>query len=374
MATVAGVALAVALVVVVSALAVGLSGPVAGIGGDETYWILPEADGDRSPLVAADDPQFGDAHTTKEIIEDLEDVEAVTPLLLEILQVQTADGDPAYIAVAGIIPTADGSSPIGLETDSMTPGSPYVSDGQWTGEVILSEGAADQLDARTGDELSVVGQEDHDFGVTAVGTQTGDDLFGTTPVAFVHLGELQHVVGAGDADLADQFAVTGADPETLENVYQQADVVSSSELALQQVAESDVAVALGLGGLAVGVIVGVLFLATALTLQIAGDRRRLWSMTALGVGRPARLWLFGGQALVLVGLGGVVGSLLGYVGIYATNAFGSAVMGTGGPVAVAHPIFLVYGVGVAVIIGILTLPILTGVLVHVERMEGEPRG
>lgn len=376
LATLGGLTLAVAIVVVVSGLAIGMTG-VTTLGDDETYWIVPEAEGERSPLVAAADPQFGGAHEAREIIAERDGVESVTPLLIDVLPLETSDGEREHIVVVGIIPDTTGESPLGLSTEGMTAGAPYYGsgsyDGQWTGEAVLSEGAATRLGASTGATLDIAQRGERNFTVAGIAEGEATGLFGTTPIAMVHLAELQSILGADTSDQADQFAVEASDPSALESVYENAAVLSSSELFVQQVTDSDVAMALGLGGLVVGLLVGVLFLVTSMALEVVGNRREMWSLAAIGVSRRARLWFVGGQSMILVLVGGVLGGGLGLLGLRLVNV-GAGTYTDTGSVAATHPLLGGYGLGVALVIGVLTLPILWGVLSYFEGSLGGRRG
>jgi len=68
--SVAGVALAVGLMVVVAGIGVGIATQSTVYGDNVDYWITPESEGSSSALIDTDAPRFGSVHpTTAELSE-----------------------------------------------------------------------------------------------------------------------------------------------------------------------------------------------------------------------------------------------------------------------------------------------------------------
>ena len=360
--SVVGVAMAIAMLVSVTGLAVGMAAPMTGSGATDEYWIVPETDADSSPLVAAENPEFGQAHAANEQLLEREGVEASTPLLMEVVRVETESGAAEYVIAVGVIPGASGGSVAGLSTGAMTPGDPYYegSDGAMTGEVVLSEGAAELLEAKEGAALSVSGGgSTRSFSVVDVDSGEGGVL-GTTPVAVMQLSELQTITGAAEHDQADQFLVetTGeATAADLEGLYDESEVRSSGEMTTRQVLDSDLALALSATAVLVSIIVGLLFIVTTMLFELTGDRSQLTTLHALGIGIRSQLSLYSLQTGIVTSVGGVVGGVFGLLGIRLLNAAAVRTSSVDA-IAVGHPLFLAYGIAVSLVIGLLTVPLL----------------
>ncbi|WIV68851.1 ABC transporter permease [Natrialbaceae archaeon AArc-T1-2] len=360
-----GVAVAIGLLVVVTGVGIGLATGTTVYDDDIDYWIVPEDDGDRSPLVATDGPQFGAVHETTETLQARDDVQSATPVLTQVMRLESEDSDE-YVLVVGIINSPGMDRVSGIATDGLSTGDPYHADGEWTGEVVLSRGAAELLETSAGDPMTVGGNES--FTVAAVDDGDGENV-GNIPTALVQLGELQVLTGASEHDQADQFVVQTDSPEVsddLEELYPQSAVHSRAGLTASQTIDSDLPLALALTAFVVAVSIGTLFVITTTGLELVADRKQLATMAAIGLSTHSQLRLVGVQTLVMSVLGGVVGAVGGLAGIALVNTVAVRTITTE-PIAVSHPVFLVYGVLVAILIGLLSLPYL---LVLTRRLSG----
>ncbi|WP_049923607.1 ABC transporter permease [Halopiger djelfimassiliensis] len=366
--TVLGVVVTVALLVIVTGIGIGLVTGATVADDDIDYWIVPETDGDRSPLLATDQPQFGDVHEMNAQISTIDDVTFSTPVLAQVLSVE-ANGADEYVLVVGIINGPSVDQVTGVSTDGLTPDDPYYGsgtyDGEWTGDVVLSRSAAGLLDAEPGDSVTI--SDNSSFTVAAVDDETGG--VGETPVALVQLSELQTLTGSDAYDQADQFVVgaqSSAVESQLEDLDPESSVYTRGQLLATETTDSDLPLALAVTAFVVAVAVGTLFVLTTNGLEIAADRRQLATMSAIGISVRSQLQLVGVQTVVLTGIGGVVGSLVGMVGIRAANWVAMETITTE-PIAISHPLFIAYGTGVALLIGLLSLPYL---LVLTRRVTG----
>ncbi len=371
--SVVGVAMAVALLLIVTGLAIGIAAPATGAGNAGDYWIVSETSGDSSPLVATGDPQFGGVHGANERIRGNDDVRTSTPLLVDVLRLETDAGTTEYVVAIGVVADADGQTVMGLSTDAMTAGDPLYADGtydgEWTGEVVLSEGAATLLETETGDTLTVAGHAtNRTFTTTGIEASETGNVMGTAPIAVMHLAELQSITGASSHDQADQFLVEATSSSVtsdLAEIYPQSAVLSSDELTTQQLMDSDMGLALSLAAVLVAIVVGSLFIATTMVLEVAADQDQLRTLAAIGIGFRSRLATYGVQALLVAVVGGLVGSLVGAVGIRIANATANAFFDVGS-VAVFHPALVGYGVVAALVIGVLTIPVLALAMTRLE--------
>lgn len=350
LAAIGGVALAVALLLVVSGLALGMVAPATGLGGEE-YWISPEADAE-SPLVATDGPQFGDAHTATAYYEDIDGVEAVTPVLVEVIVVESADASERVIAI-GVRPEA------GIELYGMDPASLSGTDDA----VALSDGAASLLATERDDSVTIGGEH----AATVADVDAAEGLTGASPLVLVEFSTLQELTGADATDAADHFVVRtdGASSEELASVYAGSTVHSSDGLAADRLLSASLPLALSVSALLIAVVVGTLFVAITTAMDVLADRRSVRTLSALGIPRRRQRGLYNVQALCFATIGGVCGTALGLAAIPAANAGVSALVGIDGPVA-SHPLFFAYGLVAAWAIGLCAIP---AIAIAIRQLE-----
>ncbi|RQH02274.1 FtsX-like permease family protein [Natrarchaeobius oligotrophus] len=355
--TVLGVAATIALLVVVTGIGVGLATGTTVYDDDVDYWIVPETDGERSLLVATDQPQFGSVHETNDRIRSYEGVDVTSPVLAEVLRIERDDRSE-FVLVVGVVNAPGLESVAGVSTDALSHDDPHYAngtyDGEWTGEVVLSSGAAGLLDAERGDEIAIEGEER--FAVHDV--DEGSSAGGNVPVAVVQLSELQTLTGASEHDQADQFVVGTTTPavrDDLEGVYPTSEVLTRGELTATQVADSDLSLALALTALVVAISIGTLFVLTTTGLEIVADRNQLATMSTLGITTRSQLTLTGVQTVIVTAIGGLVGSVGGLGVIRVVNEIATRTVTTE-PIAVSHYLFVVYGTVVALAVGMLSLP------------------
>ncbi|MFC3959120.1 FtsX-like permease family protein [Halovivax cerinus] len=354
-ASVAGVAVAVGLLLVVTGLALGMVAPASGFGGDE-YWITPETDAD-SPLVSAGDPQFGSATEATERIRGMDGVESVSPVLIDHLVVETVRGERTRVIVVGVDPEADidvyGLSPSAIDSPS---------------DVVVSAGTASTLDVEPDDSLALA---DYDRTVTVAGVDEGSGPAVAAPTLLVDLATLQSLTGADEHDAADRFVVEGSSgiESDLATVYDRSTVSTGSGLAADRLFAADLPLALSLAALLVSVLVGTLFVAVVTAMEVAADREVLATLSAIGIPRRRRIGLYAGQSMLVSLSGGVVGAALGLGGIALANRASSALVEVTGPI-VAHPLLVPYGLGASFVVGVVSIPV---VWVTVHRVEAEVR-
>ena len=159
---IAGVAITIAVLVMVTGLAVGLAMEATVFGENVQYAITPEGPAEGSAIASPDNPQFGQAHTGMETMLAHEAVTGATPVLLQ-LESLDRDGDHAgYMLVIGIVPESAPDSVAGIPTTRFSPGAPYHAEGTWTGEATISAAGAELLDLDVGDDI-VIGESPESF-------------------------------------------------------------------------------------------------------------------------------------------------------------------------------------------------------------------
>lgn len=358
--TTLGVALAVALMVSVTGVAVGLASGSTVQGEGVDYWIVPEGGSVSSIAVSVEGPRLGAVHSTTATITADERVTFATPVQLQIMRVQHGNTSE-YVLFAGIIVPNSTQEVLGLPTASLTAGDPHYAggtyDGPWTGEAVLSQAAADILGVEAGTTLELAGTN-RSVTVTTVAQGDVSSGVGPIPVALVHLSELQTITGTADGDQADQILVSTNDPSVksmLATVYPRTEVLTKSGVGGADLSSSSLPLAVAVAALLAAVGIGVLFVATLMGLDIIDNRATVAAQGAMGFSRRSQTLIIAAQVLTIAGLGGAVGTLLGLGGIAAINAGSAELLGVDG-VAQFHPLLLAYGPVVAIGIGVLATP------------------
>lgn len=362
--SVLGVAVAVALMTTVTGIAVGLTTQTTVESEGVDYWIVPEENTADSVLVDPGGAGLGDVHETAARLNADDRVDYATPVQLQVLRVRNAaSGDQEYVLAVGIVPPEDGRRVAGVPTAALSSSYPHYDggtyDGEWTGEAVATDAAATVLEAERGSSIPVAtGDSERAFEIVAVADDGVETGLGPVPVVVVHLAELQTVTDTATHDQADQILVSTTDPgvaSTLEDVYPRTSVVSRTGLTGGDVSPDDLSLAVGLSAFVVAVTIGTLFVATMMGLEVSADRRRLATLATIGVSGRTRGLLIAAETVLLAVLGGAIGLALGRAGVAAVNAGIAAFADVGG--VATFPAWLVgYGVGVAVLIGLLASP------------------
>ncbi|MFC7202636.1 FtsX-like permease family protein [Haloferax namakaokahaiae] len=356
-----GVALAVTLMTTVSGIALGIGAENAIQSEGVDYWVVPEASTASSVAVSVGSPQLGETHSITERLRADERVEYATPVQTQLVRIAPADGQKTeYVLAAGIVPPETPTAVIGVSTAALTPGDPHYADGTYTGprtgELVLNSAAAELLGVSEGDDVTAtVGASTATFTVVDVRESDLSSGVGPVPVALVHLSELQTMTGSAQGDLADQLLVSTDSPSVksdIEALYPETTVVTQTGLAVRGASTSSLPLAVAAVSLVVAVLVGVLFVATMMGLEVTADRKNLAVLSAMGYGTGSQTVLVVAETVIVSTVGGVVGVVAGVGGIALTNALTQDFLGV--RVALFDPILVAYSVIVAGLIGVIS--------------------
>ena len=362
------VALAITLLLVVT----GISLELADDRGVETdgadYRIVPEEGSSLSAVIDVEGPRLGDVHERTVELESHGGVAHATPVFVDVVRLRAPDSDdPVAVVAIGVVPDDDGPTIAGLETSALGPGDPHYAngsyDGEYTGDLLLSRGAADQLNASVGDRVLLqsgrTGTFSDDHAVTEIEEASAQTVGSGFPIAVFRLSELQSISGAADGDLADQVVVRTdgeSDVRThLEATFDEATVTEADDDGLETVRNDEMATALSLSAAVVGIGLCVLFVTTTMGLAIEGDRRTLAVLAALGFAERARFGIVAVTILSLTLAGAAVGLVLAVIGVAIANAAAQATV-TNAPIASIGVWAVPYAAGVAVVSGALAVP------------------
>jgi len=361
--TVLGIALPVALLLLIVSISFGLAADPGG-GSGVDYWIVPE--GASSAVTNVDSPQLGNTHQAATSISQRDDVAHASPMLIDFVAAENPNGESIYLLAVGIIPSSADDQIAPIASRELQSGDPYYADGNyngtWTGEVILSESAATELDTTTGETLRTRGTN-RDFTVSAVKAPQRAGLT-QFPIAVMHLSELQTLTGAAEQDNADQIVVvapggTAQTEQELANIYPNTRVETRGGMLSERGTDSRLPSAMAFAALLIVLTTGTLLVSTAFGFELAANAESRQILSAIGVSGRSRAAIIGTELGVVSlyggGLGIVLWSVIGVViNWVATDHFGA-------PVASLEPRLSLYGMGVAILIGLLSLPYLLAV-------------
>jgi|APHM01.1.fsa_nt_gi ABC-type transport system, involved in lipoprotein release, permease component len=360
--TLAGVMIAIALMITVSGVSLGLATQSAVQGDNVDYWIVPETGNLNTIAISTEQTRLGDTHQLTSRLKSDDRIRYATPVLSQVVPVQTqTTTNPEYILLIGVIPP-NGSNPTiaSLPTATLTPGDPYFNANRsadaWTGELVASQAAVTVLNTSAGE--TVMTATDRTFSIINVADSELRTGVGAAPVALVHLSELQTITGAANGDTASQILVSSNNQRVrtaIEGIYPQTDVVTRTGFAGQNVSTSSLPVAMGIAAFVVSLIIGVLFTATIMGLEITHDRQFIAILNAVGYTERSIGFVVALQIVTVCLIGGVSGSLLGIGGIYGINTLLARTLSLPA-VGIIDLRLIPYGIATAIIIGVLSLP------------------
>lgn len=343
LATVAGVALTVAVLLLVTGVGLALAGGGVATEDDADVRIAPNERAVVASLDGVEGPRLGNVTDRTDQLRSRSGIDHASPVLVESVRLEPGDGgESSIVLLVGVVPDGESRTVAGLPTDSLH--------GDGEGTIVLSATAADRFegDAGTLTRASDRGGE-VEFTVAATQSSTVEDA----PVALVSLTDLQTLAGAGDDDLADRLLLWGdvdAAAAAGADAYPEATVERTAATTPTSLFEDDLAFATGLLAFVVGVGLCTAFIATTMGMTAEEDRRVLAILEAVGIPTYSRLTVVGISTLATTLVGAILGVGLGWLAIVATNRL------VGSTVAIAHPLFVPYGLVVALVAGLLAVP------------------
>lgn len=355
-----GVAVAIMVMVTVGGVALGLASQSAIQGEDIDYWIVPEDRTASSIAVSVEGTQLGGTHAVVARLNQKPHVDYATPVLLRVVKLRAPTSNTSeYVIAAGVIPEGTGREILGVSTAPLSAGDPYYAngsyDGEWTGEVVASAAAADLLSLEAGEPVTLPQKQlNRSLRVVNVSAGSYTTGAGSLPIVVVHLSELQAITGATTGDPADQILVSTTSPgvkSEITGLYPHTNVVTKSGFAGESLSTSSLSVAIAVTAVLTAVVVGALFVATMMGLELHANRQQLTVLTAVGYQTSSRALLVVAETFILTLIGGVFGVLLGIGGIELTNRLATQYLGVQSVALFDSKLLLAAGVVATIIAG-----------------------
>lgn len=359
---IAGVAVAVALLVVVTGLSLGLAGSTTVESDDIDYWIVPDEGGSGSVSLDAEGARLSQVHTVTAELNADERIAYASPVVLQPLRLENPEtGTHEYVMAVGVIPTADQRRVADMEVSPLGDEYQYYANGTyngtWSGAFIASPTVAERLQIEPGATVSV-GNDQRSLTLQAVNDREMSAGFGEVPAIAMPLAELQSLTGLERADEADQILVSTTDPTVesdLATIYPRTDVVSRAGLSGVDATPTNLPLAMALAATIVAGGIGVAFVATMMGLELTAGRRELAVLSAVGFSDRARALVVISETVTVAILGGICGVLLGVLATIGVNAGIASVIGIPS-LATVTPVLLLYAMTAAIGVGICAAP------------------
>ena len=359
--SITGVALAVALLVIVTSLSAGLAGGATVQSEDIDYWIVPDESGAGSVPLNAEGAQLSEVHRITAQLRADSRIDYATPVAITPIQLQNPTTDErTYVLALGVIPES-GRHVAGLNTTPLAGSYAHHQNGSyagpWTGEMVISPAVATELNITPNEQIAFGGN-------TRIGTVTHvtdtnlDAGVGEVPAVVMPLAELQTLTGQTSSDTADQILVSTTDPSVqslLAGIYPGTSVVSRAGLTGAETSATSLPLAMALAATVVAGGIGVTFVATMMGLELTASRQELAILGAVGFSARARVLVVITETVTVAVLGGVFGVALGAVGVGGLNVAIAEVVGVT-TLATLTPGIILYALAAAVGVGVLAVP------------------
>jgi putative ABC transport system permease protein len=372
---IAGVAVAVALLFVVTGVSLGLAGSTTVESGDIDYWIVPDDDGAGSVPLESEGARLSQVHRIATDLTADDRIDYASPVVLQPLRLENpSTGDREYVIAIGVVPTDGKRRVADMQIGPLDEEYPYYAggeyNGRWTGEFVASPAVAERLDLSVG-ETATVNNAQRSLTLVSVNDREMTARFGEVPAIVMPLAELQSLTGLEAADEADQILVSTTDPSVeseLAGIYPRTEVVSRAGLTSVQATPTNLPLAMALAATVVAGGIGVAFVATMMGLELTAGRRELAVLGAVGFSRRAQALVVVSETVTVAVFGGLLGVGLGVLATLAVNAGVASAIGVP-TLATITPALVAYAFVVAILVGLCAAPYPLYLAVRTDTLE-----
>ncbi len=339
------VATAVSMAILLVSVGVGLKqGSAAMYQNDVDYWIVPK-DSTVTDLVSnSEKTMLGDVHQSTGRITADPDIRGATPVLNKLVYASSS-GNPKVILGIGVIPMSVDAMPASAQGLS-------AGDSNSTGQVVVNDRAAELLGLKQGDSLYIgTSGKNLNKSFRVVGVISAAE-YSLSPIAVLHLSELQKITGNARGDRANYIIAQGNNAlPYLKMLFPDAVVLGSEEYSAYSLVSDKKIFATTLAVSLVSMLIAILFISSTMILSINEKQKEFAAMRAIGISQGSIMKIVFYESIILSMLGGVFGTLLSSAGEKLLNSIAFELFGTG-QVAVISPLLALGGAGIALVAGV----------------------
>lgn len=339
------VAIAVSMAILLVSVGVGLKqGSAAMYENDVDYWIIPR-DSSVTDLVSnSEKTMLGEVHQGIDKITSDPDIKGATPVLNRLVYASSS-GSPKVILGVGVIPGSVDTMP--ASAPGLSPG-----DSNGAGEVVINDKAAELLGLKLGDSLylGASGKSlNNSFRVVGVISAAEYSL---SPIAVLHLSDLQRITGNVKGDRANYIIAQGRNAlPFLRMLFPDSVVLSSEEYSAYSIVSDKKIFATALAVSLVSMLIAILFISSTMILSINEKQKEFAAMRAIGISQGSIMKIVFYESIILSMLGAVFGILLSSIGEKVLNSIAYQFFGAG-QVAVVSPMLQIGGAAIALAAGV----------------------
>lgn len=318
--------------------------------GDIDYWIIP-TDSSVTDLVSnSEKTMLGEVHAGIDKISTYPDIKGATPVLNRLLYASSSGRSPKVIMGVGIIPGSVDALPANVP--GLSAGDSHFTGGPMTGEVVINEKTAKLLGLKYGDTLTLGTSGKGLNNSFRVAGEIEAAEYSISPVAVMHLSELQEITGNLKGDRANYIIAKGNNVNPLlKALFPDSLVMSSGEFMNYNIVSDKKILATAVAVSVVSMFIAVLFISSTMVLSISEKQKEFAVMRAIGISRRSIIKIALYESFIISVFGGILSILLSDMGQgllnMAANRFFNA-----GQVSVVNPVMQLGGLGIALAAGV----------------------
>lgn len=317
---------------------------------DIDYWIIPK-DSSVTDLVSnSEKTMLGEVHASIDKINTYPAIIGATPVLNRLLYASSSGHSPKVIMGIGIIPGSLDTLP--ANAPGLTPEDAHFKGGPITTEVVINEKTARLLELKPG-EMVALGTSSNGLNNSfrVVGEIEAAE-YSISPIAIMHLSELQEITGNLKGDRANYIIAKGNNVNPLlKALFPDSLVMSSDEYMTYNIVSDKKVLATAVAVSVVSMFIAVLFISSTMVLSINEKQKEFAVMRAIGISQRSITKIVLYESFIISVFGGLFGILLSYLGQgllnMAANRFFDA-----GQVSVVNPVIQLGGLGIALAAGV----------------------
>ena len=288
------------------------------------YWVMPKGSSAIDPVTNSEKTLLGNVHLRIDEIRSFPGVNSATPILTKVIY--AAKDEPKLVLGYGIIPDS-----ISLTENVLTKGDPYYYGENHTREVTINPGLSKLLDLKKGENIYLGGsasslKNSTPFKIMAI---VDSPELSSSPVAILHLSELQELTGNLKGDRANRIIVNGNDLSLkLQSLFPEAMILSEAEYLAHNIFDDKRILATAMAVTLVSFILSILFISSAMFISINEKQKELAIMRAIGISDWSIMKLVVYESVFISISGALAGLLIGYAGRYILNFTLAHILGT----------------------------------------------